>query len=57
MSDDKNSTAAPDTGHVWDGNLRELTNQPPRWWMITLYLSGFFIDWHSGFFQSLLKNL
>ena len=43
MSDDKNSTAAPDTGHVWDGNLRELTNQPPRWWMITLYLSGAFI--------------
>jgi cytochrome c oxidase cbb3-type subunit 3 len=43
MSDNKKSTAAPDTGHVWDGNLRELTNQPPRWWMITLYLSGIFM--------------
>lgn len=32
-----------DTGHVWDRNLRELTNQPPRWWMITLYLSGLFM--------------
>lgn len=43
MSDDKNSTNAPDTGHVWDGNLRELTNQPPKWWMNTLYLSGIFM--------------
>lgn len=39
MSDNK----APDTGHVWDDNLRELTNQPPRWWMITLYLSAVFM--------------
>lgn len=43
MSEDKNSTDAPDTGHVWDGNLRELTNQPPRWWLNTLYLSGIFL--------------
>ncbi|WP_455222060.1 cytochrome-c oxidase, cbb3-type subunit III [Kaarinaea lacus] len=43
MSDNKNPTGTPDTGHVWDGNLRELTNQPPRWWMITLYLSGIFM--------------
>ena len=39
MSDKKSSTKAPDTGHLWDGNLRELTNQPPRWWMISLYIS------------------
>lgn len=43
MSDTKQSTDAPDTGHVWDGNLRELTNQPPKWWMNTLYLSGIFM--------------
>lgn len=43
MSDNKNPTHAPDTGHTWDTNLRELTNQPPRWWMITLYLSGIFV--------------
>lgn len=29
---------APDTGHVWDG-IRELTNQPPKWWTICFYLS------------------
>ncbi|MDH5546740.1 MAG: cytochrome-c oxidase, cbb3-type subunit III [Gammaproteobacteria bacterium] len=39
MSKQKSSTKAADTGHTWDGNLRELTNQPPRWWMISLYLS------------------
>jgi cytochrome c oxidase cbb3-type subunit 3 len=43
MTDHQSSTHAPDTGHVWDGNLRELTNQPPRWWMITLYLSAVFM--------------
>jgi len=43
MSDNKDPTQAPDTGHVWDGNLRELTNQPPKWWMNTLYLSGVFV--------------
>jgi len=43
MSDKKNPTDVPDTGHVWDDNLRELTNQPPKWWMNTLYLSGAFI--------------
>ncbi len=27
------------TGHVWDGNLRELRNPPPRWWMIAFWAS------------------
>ncbi len=27
-----------DTGHEWDG-IRELTNPPPRWWMIALHAS------------------
>ncbi len=43
MTDKQNPAQNPDTGHVWDDNLRELTNQPPRWWMITLYLSGLFL--------------
>ena len=43
MNDKADPTKSPDTGHVWDNNLRELTNQPPRWWMITLYLSGAFL--------------
>lgn len=32
----------PDTGHEWDG-IRELTNDPPQWWMMGLYLSIVFI--------------
>jgi len=43
MTDKNNAAAAPDTGHVWDENLRELTNQPPNWWMISFYLSGLFL--------------
>lgn len=39
MSDNKNPYGAPDTGHVWDDNLRELLNQPPKWWMIGFYAS------------------
>ncbi len=40
MSDKSNPYGAPDTGHVWDDNLRELLNQPPKWWMI-----GFHVSW------------
>jgi cytochrome c oxidase cbb3-type subunit 3 len=39
MSDKSNPYSAPDTGHVWDDNLRELTNQPPKWWMLGFYAS------------------
>jgi cytochrome c oxidase cbb3-type subunit 3 len=39
MSDKQNPYGAPDTGHVWDDTLRELTNQPPRWWMLGFYAS------------------
>ncbi len=43
MSDDTNPYDAPDTGHVWDGNLRELTNPPPRWWTIAFHASWIFV--------------
>ena len=40
MSDDHNSDAdATTTGHVWDDDLEDFTNQPPRWWMIGLTAS------------------
>ncbi len=31
----------PDTGYEWDG-IRELTNPPPRWWMISFHASWIF---------------
>jgi len=39
MSDKSNPYGAPDTGHVWDDTLRELTNDPPKWWMMGFYAS------------------
>ncbi|QEI05366.1 cytochrome-c oxidase, cbb3-type subunit III [Pigmentiphaga aceris] len=30
------------TGHVWDGDLRELNNPLPRWWMWMFYLTVVF---------------
>ena len=43
MSDaDKNPYQGEDTGHEWDG-IRELKNAPPRWWMISLYISGIWV--------------
>lgn len=43
MTDKSNPYDAPDTGHVWDGNLRELTNPPPRWWTIAFHASWIFV--------------
>ena len=39
MSEQSNPYGVPDTGHVWDDNLRELTNPPPKWWMLGFYAS------------------
>jgi len=38
----KNPNDVPDTGHEWDG-IRELENEPPRWWTNALYLSGLIV--------------
>ncbi|MBK1721357.1 cytochrome-c oxidase, cbb3-type subunit III [Thiocystis violacea] len=35
------------TGHVWDDNLRELDNPPPRWWMLGLWASLLFVVGYS----------
>lgn len=43
MSDQAPPPRVPDTGHVWDGNLRELTNPPPRWWIIAFHASWIFV--------------
>jgi len=41
-----------DTGHVWDGDLRELNNPLPRWWMalfvLTLVFSVFYLFFYPG---------
>ncbi len=39
MSEQNNPYGAQTTGHLWDDNLAELTNPPPKWWMIGLHAS------------------
>lgn len=36
------AASATDTGHVWDGDLRELNNPLPRWWMWMFLLACIF---------------
>ena len=43
MTDKTNPYGVADTGHVWDDNLRELTNPPPKWWTIGLHASWIFV--------------
>ena len=40
MSDNNPFPNESNTGHIWDDNLRELTNDPPTWWRI-----GFHASW------------
>jgi len=42
MSEKKQPHDVEDTGHEWDG-IRELKNDPPRWWLIGYFLSPVFI--------------
>ncbi len=41
-----------DTGHIWDGDLTELNNPLPRWWLglfyITIAFSGFYLLLYPG---------
>ena len=42
MSEKHDVSDAPTTGHVWDDDLADFTNQPPRWWMLGLTASALF---------------
>lgn len=35
----KSGSADGSTGHVWDGDLREMNNPMPRWWMILFIIT------------------
>lgn len=44
MSDNQNSEGGvPTTGHVWDDDLADFTNQPPKWWMLGLTASAIWV--------------
>lgn len=42
MSENK-AGGVPTTGHVWDDDLGDLTNQPPKWWMLGLTASAIWV--------------
>jgi cytochrome c oxidase cbb3-type subunit 3 len=46
------SDTVEDTGHVWDGDLTELNNPLPRWWLglfyITIVFSAFYLLLYPG---------
>ena len=44
MSDNQKSAGGvPTTGHVWDDDLSDYSNQPPKWWMIGLAASALWV--------------
>ena len=51
-SDFEHSDEVESTGHVWDGDLTELNNPLPRWWLglfyITLAIGGFYLLLYPG---------
>jgi len=48
----KKTDEVEDTGHVWDGDLTELNNPLPRWWMglfyITIVFGAFYLLLYPG---------
>lgn len=46
MADNNPFPGENNTGHIWDDNLRELNNPPPRWWMIAFWAS---VIWWIGY--------
>ena len=46
MSDKNPFPGENNTGHIWDDNIRELANPPPRWWMMSFWASiAFFVGY------------
>jgi cytochrome c oxidase cbb3-type subunit 3 len=43
MSEKQDVTGVATTGHVWDEDLADFTNQPPKWWMVGLAASAIFV--------------
>ncbi|MCX7193699.1 MAG: cytochrome-c oxidase, cbb3-type subunit III [Proteobacteria bacterium] len=44
MSDNHNSAGGvPTTGHLWDDDLADYINQPPKWWMLGLTASALWV--------------
>lgn len=52
MSDKHDASGVPTTGHVWDDDLGDFTNQPPKWWMLGLTASAIWVVIYCVFYPS-----
>lgn len=43
MSDNHDSGGVQTTGHLWDDDLADFANQPPKWWMLGLTASAIWV--------------
>lgn len=43
MSEENKFPGENNTGHIWDEDLRELSNDPPTWWTIGFHASWIFV--------------
>lgn len=53
MSEKRDVTGATTTGHVWDEDLADFTNQPPKWWMMGLAASAIWVVVYWVFYPSI----
>lgn len=44
MSDNHDSGGVQTTGHLWDDDLADFANQPPKWWMLGLTASAIWVE-------------
>lgn len=49
---DKSNPHGQTTGHVWDDNLAEMTNPPPKWWMLGLHASWILVVLYTLYYPS-----
>ena len=53
MSEKHEVSGESTTGHVWDDDLADLTNEPPKWWMLGLAASAIWVVVYWIFYPSI----
>ena len=49
---EQNNPHGQTTGHVWDETLAEMTNPPPKWWMLGLHASWILVVLYTLYYPS-----
>lgn len=57
MSEKHETGDVPTTGHVWDEDLGDFTNQPPKWWMLGLTVSAIWVVIYWCYYPSIPVSL